>query len=355
MTAPDNTNPHGTAAAPEAASTPAPARAPLVVTPEEAGQKLLQFLQRRLGRAVPGSAILRIIRTGEVRVDGGRKKPFFRLAEGQEVRVPPLTGVQSAGKPAAPAAPAQGQGQGQAQGESPPALDILLETPGYVAVRKPAGLCSHAGTRHKDSVADRLKALYAGAPFSPVLTHRLDKDTSGILLAAKSYAELRRLNELFATGGVAKTYLAWVDGSWPGKGVELMEDRLDRLELAEGAVQGRKKVLAAEGDAGKSARAEVRPLLRKRQATLLAVRLLTGRTHQIRVQLSLRGHPVISDSVYGRKVRGLPMLLHALCLRLPERALFAPPPWGGPFALPQALLKTLEEELAPAPTGQAQP
>jgi len=312
-----------------------------VVTPEEAGQKLLQFLQRRLGREVPGSALLRIIRTGEVRVDGGRKKPFFRLAVGQEVRVPPLAGV-------APAPSHENSTMSSAEAKpetSLPGLDILLETPGFVAVRKPAGLCSHAGTRHKDSVADRLKAMYAGAPFLPVLTHRLDKDTSGILLAAKSYTELRRLNDLFATGGVSKTYLAWVDGVWPGEGPELMEDRLDRLELAAGQVQGRRKILAAEDGQGKSARAEARPLLRKRQATLLQVRLFTGRTHQIRVQLSLRGHPVISDSVYGRKVRGLPMLLHALCLRLPEQALFAPPPWTGPFGLPQALLEALRASL----------
>ncbi len=328
---------------PERAPGQGPARAPLVVAPEEAGQKLLQFLQRRLGREVPGSALLRIIRTGEVRVDGGRKKPFFRLTVGQEVRVPPLSGLapapQSTGGPLAEARP----------GADLPGLDILLETPGLVAVRKPAGLCSHAGTRHKDSVADRLKAMYAGAAFLPVLTHRLDKDTSGILLAAKSYAELRRLNDLFATGGVSKTYLAWVDGAWPGKGPELMEDRLDRLELAAGQVQGRKKILAAEDGQGKSARAEARPLLHKRQATLLLVRLFTGRTHQIRVQLSLRGHPVISDSVYGRKVRGLPMLLHALCLRLPEQALFAPPPWTGPFGLPPALLEKLRASLTDAP------
>lgn len=329
------------AAAATSASTPAPtpARAPLVVTPEEAGQKLLQFLQRRLGREVPGSALLRVIRTGQVRVDGGRKKPFFRLAAGQEVRVPPLSGIVPETPAAAPAA---------APAETP-GLDILLETPGLVAVRKPAGLCSHAGTRHKDSVADRLKAMYRGAPFSPVLTHRLDKDTSGILLAAKSYAELRRLNDLFATGGVSKTYLAWVDGVWPGKGPELMEDRLDRLELAAGQVQGRKKILEAHGAEGKSARAEARPLLHKRQATLMLVRLFTGRTHQIRVQLSLRGHAVIGDGVYGRKVRGLPMLLHALCLRLPERVLFAPPPWAGPFALPGRLLDELRASLTVLP------
>lgn len=329
---------------PERASGQGPSRAPLVVTPEEAGQKLLQFLQRRLGREVPGSALLRIIRTGQVRVDGGRKKPFFRLTVGQEVRVPPLSGL-SAPSPQISRVP-----PGEVQSEaSVPGLDILLETPGLVAVRKPAGLCSHAGTRHKDSVADRLKAMYAGAAFLPVLTHRLDKDTSGILLAAKSYAELRWLNDLFATGGVSKTYLAWVDGAWPGKGPELMEDRLDRLELAAGEVQGRRKILAAEDGQGKSARAEVRPLLRKRQATLLQVRLFTGRTHQIRVQLSLRGNPVISDSVYGRKVRGLPMLLHALCLRLPEQTLFAPPPWTGPFGLPPALLEELRASLTDAP------
>jgi len=323
--------------------TPAPAdRAPLIVREEEAGQKLLQFLQRRFGREVPGSALLRIIRTGEVRVDGGRKKPFFRLSAGQTVRVPPLTRA-SASAPPTPTDPAQAAA-------APPALDILFECPGYVAVRKTAGLCSHAGTRHKDSVADRLKAMYTHAPFAPVLTHRLDKDTSGILLAAKSYVELRRLNDLFASGGVKKTYLAWVDGAWPGEGPELMEDRLDRLDLAQGEAKAggdRKKVLAAAEGEGKVAKAEVRPLVRKRQATLLLVRLFTGRTHQIRVQLSLRGHPVISDAVYGRKVRGVPMLLHALCLRLPERALFAPPPWAAPFALPGRLRDQLRQELAP--------
>jgi len=332
-------------------------RAPLLVSPEEAGQKLLQFLQRRLGREVPGSALLRIIRTGEVRVNGGRKKPFFRLAAGQEVRVPPLTRTLDSGTAKQITAPAAAPDAQSAPGstETGPAetgasLDLLFESPGYVAVLKPAGLCSHAGTRHKDSVADRLKALYAGAPFVPVLTHRLDKDTSGILLAAKTYAELRRLNDLFASRGVSKTYLAWVDGPWPGKGPEMMEDQLDRLDLASEQAKGngdRKKVLAAAEGEGKTARAEVRPVLRKRQATLLLVRLFTGRTHQIRVQLSLRGHPVISDAVYGRKVRGVPMLLHALCLRLPERALFAVPDWTGPFALPGRLVEQLRAKLIP--------
>jgi 23S rRNA pseudouridine955/2504/2580 synthase len=335
----------GSTGTPSAGPTPQGARAPLVVRPEEAGQKLLQFLQRRLGGQVPGSALLRVIRTGQVRVDGGRKKPFFRLAAGQEVRVPPLERLAT--EEAAPALSAAAAG---AQDQAP-GLSLLFDSHGYVAVRKPAGLCSHAGTRHKDSVADRLKARFAGAAFLPVLVHRLDKDTSGILLAAKTYAELRRLNDLFAARGVVKTYLAWVDGAWPGKGPEVLEDRLelleDRLDLAKGGGNDRRKVLAATGDEGKTARCEVRPLVRKRQATLLLVRLFTGRTHQIRVQLSLRGHPVISDAVYGRKVRGLPMLLHSLCLRLPERALFAPPEWAGPFALPDKLVEELRRTLAP--------
>ncbi|MDO9631039.1 MAG: RNA pseudouridine synthase, partial [Humidesulfovibrio sp.] len=184
----------------------------------------------------------------------------------------------------------------------------------------------------------------------PVLAHRLDKDTSGILLAAKSYTELRRLGDLFATGGVSKTYLAWVDGVWPGRDTELLEDSLERLDLAAGEVAGRQKIVRVEPaspgqGAGKLARCEVTALVRKRAATLMQVRLLTGRTHQIRVQLSLRGHPVISDAVYGRKVRGVGMLLHALCLRLPERALFLAPSWSGPFALPEALLLRLRESL----------
>ena len=347
----------------------APRHQPLVVSPEEAGQKLLQFLTRRLQGAVPGSALLKAIRTGQVRVDGGRKQPFFRLSAGQLVRVPPFqtvpgqgvgdqdTGGQNAAdqreQPTARRLdnrPESRPGTRPGTRPEPLPLTILYQDAGLVAVAKPAGLCAHAGTRHPDSVADRLKALYVGAPFLPVLAHRLDKDTSGILLAAKSYAELRRLGDLFATGGVAKTYLAWVDGSWPGGGTELLEDSLERLDLAAGEVAGRKKIVRAEaasaaGGAGKLARCEVTPLLRKRAATLMQVRLLTGRTHQIRVQLSLRGHPVISDAVYGRKVRGVSMLLHALCLRLPERALFLPPAWSGPFALPEALATRLREEL----------
>ncbi|MBU1042158.1 MAG: RluA family pseudouridine synthase [Proteobacteria bacterium] len=341
--------------------TPAQRLQPLVVNPEEAGQKLLQFLTRRLQGAVPGSALLKAIRTGQVRVDGGRKQPFFRLAAGQQVRVPPfqaLPGQEAEGPhPAGPAGAAESEAPPPDAPPAPLPLTLLYEDAGLVAVAKPAGLCAHAGTRHPDSVADRLKALFAGAPFLPVLAHRLDKDTSGILLAAKSYAELRRLGDLFATGGVAKTYLAWVDGSWPGRGTELLEDSLERLDLAAGEVAGRKKIVRAGtapstggtvgGTVGvsKLARCEVTPLLRKRAATLMQVRLLTGRTHQIRVQLSLRGHPVISDAVYGRKVRGVPMLLHALCLRLPERALFLPPAWSGPFALPETLIERLREAL----------
>jgi len=341
-----------------------PRRQPLVVSPEEAGQKLLQFLTRRLEGAVPGSALLKAIRTGQVRVDGGRKQPFFRLAAGQLVRVPPFQGVDgqppdsqppdsqpTGGQPTSGERPGFGPVAARQRAEPLP-LTILYEDAGLVAVAKPAGLCAHAGTRHPDSVADRLKALYAGAPFLPVLAHRLDKDTSGILLAAKSYSELRRLGDLFATGGVSKTYLAWVDGVWPGRDTELLEDSLERLDLAAGEVAGRQKIVRAEpaspgqgAGAGKLARCEVTALVRKRAATLLQVRLLTGRTHQIRVQLSLRGHPVISDAVYGRKVRGLGMLLHALCLRLPERTLFLAPPWSGPFALPEALLLRLRETL----------
>lgn len=327
-----------------------PARQPIEVTAQEAGQKLLQFLVRRFP-GVPGSAMLRAIRTGQVRVDGGRRQPFHRLAQGQLVRVPPF---HDGGADRAGTGPEQAP---DADAPALPGLDILFEDAGLIAVNKPAGLCSHAGTRHRDSVADRLKALRAGASFSPTLAHRLDKDTSGILLVAKSYAELRRLGELFALGGerggVAKTYLAWVDGAWPGRGPEILEDRLDRLELEDGKVAGRRKIVdalaagptgqgAGEGAGeGKLARCEVRPLLRKRAATLLAVRLFTGRTHQIRVQLSLRGHAVISDGVYGRKVRGVPMLLHALRLDLPELSLFAPPPWTGPFAVPEKVLAAL--------------
>ncbi|WP_316897882.1 RluA family pseudouridine synthase [Pseudodesulfovibrio indicus] len=283
----------------------------VVVTRAESGQKLLQFLERRLTGEVPRSAIQKWIRTGQVRVDKGRKKPFDRLAEGQAVRIPPYT-------------PGEDKSVPLGLGEQPGRLVIAFEDDELLAVAKPAGLAAHGGDGVDDSVTARLKAKYAGADFMPTLAHRLDRDTSGLLLAAKSYEALRRLNDLFAAGKVGKVYVAWVDGRWSEPDGALLRDTMEKS-----GAPGREKVRTGSG---KDALARVTSLVREKDRTLLGVRLLTGRTHQIRVQLASRGNPVVGDRKYGdNKSRGL-MRLHCYAMQADGRTLSLKPAWTGKWA-----------------------
>jgi len=310
----------------------------VTVTRAEEGQKLASFLQRRVGRDLPRSALLRWIRTGQVRVDGGRKKPFYRLQQGQEVRIPPYTPSQTREKSSAEAPSPHMSGPERS-------LHIVHEDPDLLVLAKPAGLPVHGGTGHADSIAARLAARYAESPFTPTLCHRLDRDTSGLLLAAKTYAALRKLNNALAGRHVEKTYLAWVIGDWPHPHETLLEDRLEKSGPA-----GAQRVRPGKG---KTALARVRPLRRvclpprQQTVTLLAVTLLTGRTHQIRVQLASRGHPLVGDAKYGpsRPGRGKHnhqesiMYLHAWKLRLPERSFCVLPDWPPPLHVSEHILQ----------------
>ena len=289
----------------------------VTVTQAESGQKLLQFLERRLRGDVPRSAIQRWIRKGQVRVDKGRKKPFDRIEADQVVRIPPYT-------PGQEGAPQSGGG-----------LDIVHEDADILAIAKPAGLAVHGGDGIDDSVAGRLAALYPDADFRPTLAHRLDRHTSGLLLAAKSYEALRRLNDAFASGGVDKLYLAWVRGAWTGPDRTLLSDRLEK--------RGKPGAQAVKTGSGKTALAEVTPLIVDRDCCLVAVRLLTGRTHQIRVQLASRGHAVVGDRKYGQGREHGPMRLHCLALKVDGTVLTLAPDWQGRWAVPeQALGRTPE-------------
>jgi len=319
--------------------------AAFTVTAAEAGQKLLQCLARRVH--CPSSMLHRWIRTGQVRVNGGRRKPFDRLNEGDEVRLPPFlfprTEEELAGtsEPAAVSerrAPANGipgsSRPSSADGKpSSDGLPVLFLSDELVVVNKPAGLPSQPGTGHADSVVGRLRRMFPDAPFAPTPAHRLDRDTSGILIAALGYAALRRLSEAFAGRSVSKEYLAWCVGNWPHKGILRLTDTLSR----ERCTDGRQKMLAAAE--GKAAALDVQPLEFLSGATLLHIRLLTGRTHQIRVQLASRGFPLAGDGKYGGKaafaltspVPGL--LLHACRINILGEWYEALPPWGGPWAV----------------------
>jgi 23S rRNA pseudouridine955/2504/2580 synthase len=285
------------------------------VSPEEAGQKLYQFLVRRLGGSVPGPALMRWIRTGQVRVDSARSGPYDRLHAGQEVRLPPqATTDLHQSKPS----------------YSGPVPDIVHEDDELLVLNKPPGLPVHPGTGHSASVHDWAAAERAGSTFLPTPAHRLDRDTSGILVLAKSYASLRHLQELWKGGRVSKLYLAWASGTWDSQGWVRLHDQLGKV-----SVGGRELVVASEG--GKEAVLMAAAVGRNESATLLAVRLLTGRTHQIRTQLALRGHPLIGDRKYGGPACAGTMFLHCWHLAWEDRSFAVAPRWADSFAVPDSL------------------
>lgn len=298
----------------------------VTVTAAEHGQKLLQFLQRRLGGTAPKSMLMRIIRTGQVRVDKGRAKPFQRIEKGQTIRIPPvrLDGEEGSAKgtksqTTAPETNKEPQSRG-----TPSSLYVIHEAPGFIAIAKPAGLPVQPGTGHTDAVSERLRAMYADAPFIPTPAHRLDRDTSGILLAGTTYKGLRTLQEAFKEHTLHKDYLAWVQARMkPGTTLELIDQMKKRGE------KGRQRV---ETGRGKQALARARCVAERDGLALLEIRLFTGRTHQIRVQLASRGMPIVGDRKYGYVGKVKAMKLHAWAVEWPDgERIEQLPGWGGRF------------------------
>ena len=351
----------------------------LIVSRAEAGQKLLNFLIRRVEAA--DGELHKWIRSGQVRVNGGRVKAFARVSEGDAVRVPPFAVVRAvvhagvhagvcagvcreerdagvvdmAASGEAPRDAGQGVGLTAGDGTRPvppiwPSVPIVHEDDELLVLNKPAGLPSQSGSGHSDSVASRLSAAYARTPFVPALVHRLDKDTSGLLLAGKSYAAVRRLTDALAVRhgeAPVKDYLAWVWGRWPHSAVRELHDRLirDERRTRTTADQGREALCLA-------AALTIRETPACGPVSLLLVRLVTGRTHQIRVQLASRAFPVLGDPLYGdaerdARCRVTGLRLHACRLFLPEPwslALEAAPDWPAPWAL---------REIPPLPSAQS--
>jgi 23S rRNA pseudouridine955/2504/2580 synthase len=287
----------------------------IVVSQAESGQKLLQFLERYLQKQVPRSAIMRWIRTGQVRVDKARCKPFSRLKQGQSIRLPPHTRED---KP---------QGLG-GQWTNPFALRRVFEDKDVLVLAKPPNLATQPGTKVTDSVSDRLQAEYAHSDWIPALVHRLDKDTSGLLLVAKTYSSLRYLQGLWRSGGVSKIYLAWVWGcpDWP-QWTRLTDQLPKKRDKCEHMVR---------------AEAWSWVLRTRSRMSLVAVRLVTGRTHQIRIQLARRGFPVIGDRKYGPgKSKGQGLLLHAAVLGWEKHRFELAPSWEGSYSVLEDALSVL--------------
>jgi 23S rRNA pseudouridine955/2504/2580 synthase len=251
----------------------------LTVDEGGAGQRLDNFLARHL-KGVPKSHVHRVIRAGEVRVNKGRAAADTRLALGDVVRVPP-TRVAERDTPAAQA-PAR---------EFP----ILREDDHLIALDKPAGVAVHGGSGVAFGVIEQLRRARPEARFLE-LVHRLDKETSGILLVAKKRSALTNLQDQLRGRSVDKTYAALVIGSWPER-KKVIDVALHKTLDAAG--ERRVRAVAADDPQGQRAITLVRRVQVFEGFTLLDVTIKTGRTHQIRVHLAGAGHPIVGDDKYG--------------------------------------------------------
>jgi 23S rRNA pseudouridine955/2504/2580 synthase len=252
------------------------------VDPEAAGTRLDQFLLRLLP-GVPRSRVFRIVRKGEVRVNGKRAGPEQRLQERDIVRVPP---VRLEPEPA-PGQPVRVPSQVRENIEAA----VISEDDRLLVLDKPAGVAVHGGSGLSFGVIEALRAMRPKEDLE--LVHRLDRETSGCLLVARKRSALRTLHELMREGLVEKRYLTLVKGHW-----NLGHTKIDEPLRTDIRVSGERTVKVHTS--GKEAISEFRPIQWfGNQATLLEVSLLTGRTHQIRVHAAHAGHPVAGDEKYG--------------------------------------------------------
>ncbi len=265
--------------------TPAPSVKTLTVDEDSAGQRLDNFLMRHL-KGVPKTHVYRIIRSGEVRVNKGRASAEQRVEAGDLVRLPPVrVSAQVQAKADAPA-PAR---------EFP----VLMEDEAMMAIDKPAGVAVHGGSGVSFGVIEQLRRARP-ALANLELVHRLDRETSGVLLVAKKRSALKNLQDQFRDRETGKTYLALVLGLWPSN-KKVIDSPLMKYTIPNGVGEGerRVKVVGKDDPNGMRSITLVRVARTVGPYTLLEVTIKTGRTHQIRVHLASQGHPIAGDDKYG--------------------------------------------------------
>lgn len=259
----------------------------MTVDEESAGQRLDNFLFRQL-KGVPKTHVYRIIRSGEVRINKGRAQADTRIAAGDVLRLPPVRVAARSEEGVTPPAPAR---------EFP----LLYEDDALLAIDKPAGVAVHGGSGVSFGVIEQLRTARPQAKFLE-LVHRLDRETSGILLVAKKRSALTALQDQFRERETGKTYLALVEGAWPAN-KKVLDTPLAKYLLPDG--ERRVRVVAKDHPDAMHAVTLVRVLAavtlpgNATPMSLLAVTIKTGRTHQIRVHLASAGHPIAGDDKYG--------------------------------------------------------
>ncbi|MEG0278081.1 MAG: 23S rRNA pseudouridine(955/2504/2580) synthase RluC [Morganella sp. (in: enterobacteria)] len=252
----------------------------VVVSDDEAGQRIDNFLLARL-KGVPKSMIYRIIRKGEVRVNKGRIKPEYKLVEGDSVRIPPVRVAESNAAPVS----------AKLDKVAVLADCVIYEDDHILVINKPAGTAVHGGSGLSFGVIEAMRALRPDARFLE-LVHRLDRDTSGILLIAKKRSALRALHEQLRLKQMQKDYLALVRGQWQATVKSVQAPLLKNI------LQSGERVVKVSAE-GKPSETRFKVEERFEHATLVKASPVTGRTHQIRVHTLHAGHPIAFDNRYG--------------------------------------------------------
>jgi 23S rRNA pseudouridine955/2504/2580 synthase len=244
---------------------------------EGAGQRVDNFLRKQLP-GVPKSRLYRLLRRGEVRINGGRVRADHRLQAGDEVRIPPARTREPG------AAPSAGYAAGIA-------ARVLFEDKRLLVIDKPSGTAVHGGSGVSHGIIELLRFARPDLP-DLSLVHRLDRETSGCLVLAKRRSALRLLHQQFREGLVEKNYLALVAGDW-----QFGEVVVQAPLLVQNRRGGERHVIVS--DAGKPAETRFRLSRRYGDFSLMQCQPLSGRTHQVRVHAQYQGHPLVVDERYG--------------------------------------------------------
>ena len=246
----------------------------VTIDEEDAGQRIDNYLLR-VCKGVPKSHIYRILRSGEVRVNKGRIDQLYRLVAGDLVRIPPIRLAEKTATQAAPGAE----------------FEVVFEDAHLLVINKPSGVAVHGGSGVSYGVIEQLRAARPQAKFLE-LVHRLDRETSGLLLIGKKRSALTNLHDQMREGTTDKRYFAAVYGDWQNKR-QHVKLPLHKYTTA----KGEKRVLVQAG--GQEAHTIFNLLRKWHDFALLEAELKTGRTHQIRVHLASSGFPILGDEKYG--------------------------------------------------------